>query len=763
MHIQKPNRAYSTHTTTNTLAEVVLFSEKNDPSATTSSTENANTGTTTGGSQNDPSKDTNARIRKIVGVSALILVSWFANFALRQSTKKEGARKPVPEAKAEGPERTVLMTTKEDVLKRLGEGGDLQKVAFAHLEYGLIRYEFPLSSNHEASVNTGWIKHGHDSDEFTKELEQLGVQLKPGSERFIEIDLAAERREAERAQERLKDMQTLENTYLLEKVFALALVGVTMGLLLRRAADKMKSAGALSGIPGFGETTGEEMQMRPVEGFDHVGGIEQVIEELTYLRDEIREVGQGSQEYEIPKGLLFYGPPGTGKTMLARALAAETRCPFISFKGSDLSTELYIGTGIRKVRNAFERARKQRDGHTKELQAQGVLNPRGVCIVFIDEFDSIASRRRVAMGEASSEETRVVNMLLTELDNIHKSDKSRLSNRDILVIAATNDLANLDPAVIRNGRFNRKIEIPAPNSKLTRLDILDKATKYGFEPKGWTIEDRNTSLDRLARMAVGSSGADLVGVLDKAQAISRRRGNDKIITFADIMEGFQQQNFGFKMSSIINAAERRKTAYHELVGHGATAWACEIATFLISMEPRGKSLGRVIPDPEAMSELAPTKKQLLQRILVSVAGQVAEELRYGELGATVGNTGDLDSSRDILRLLISTGLVGDDVAVSLLEARGRGNKMINDNQQRLINKAISRAKDTVEAILSAVSNDQWDAIVDELLALDKELVGDEAQAFLEKHLGGREDLRETARRALEGYYQDPIGENQTDR
>jgi cell division protease FtsH len=558
-------------------------------------------------------------------------------------------------------------------------------------------------------------------------------------------------------------MQTLENTYMLEKVFALALVGVTVGLLLRRVRDKVRSAGALSGIPGFGETPGEEMQVRPVEGFDHVGGIEQVIEELTYLRDEIRDVGQGSQEYEIPKGLLFYGPPGTGKTMLARALAAETNCPFISFKGSDLSTELFIGTGIRKVRSVFEQARKLRDRHTKELQTQGVSDARGVCIVFIDEFDSIAARRPVAMGETSAEETRVVNMLLTELDNIHKGDQSKLSNRDILVIAATNDLANLDPAVIRNGRFNRKIEIPAPHSKLTRLDILDKATKYGFEPKGWTIQDRDTSLDRLARMAVGSSGADLVGVLDKAQAISRRRGNDKIITFDDIMEGFQQQNFGFKMSSIINAAERRKTAYHELVGHGAIAWACEIATFLISMEPRGKSLGRVIPDPEAMSELAPTKQQLLQRILVSVAGQVAEELRYGELGATVGNTGDLDSSRDILRLLISTGLVGDDVAVSLLEARGGGNKTINDNQQRLINKAIGRAKDTVESILSTVSNDQWDVIIDELLALDKELIGDEAQEFLEKHLGGREDLRETARRALEAYYRDPIGENQTDR
>jgi cell division protease FtsH len=329
------------------------------------------------------------------------------------------------------------------------------------------------------------------------------------------------------------------------------------------------------------------------------------------------------------------------------------------------------------------------------------------------------------------------------------------------VVAATNDRGNLDSAVIRNGRFNRQINIPSPRSRLARLDILKKATTNNLESKGWTVEDRDTSLERLARIAIGSSGADLVGVLEKAQALSRRRSSDKVITFEDIMEGFQQQSFGFKMSSMVSPEQRRKTAYHELVGHGVIAWACEIATFLISMEPRGESLGRVIPDPEALSELAPTKQQLLQRILVNVAGQVAERQRYGELGATVGNTADLESTRGLLKLLISTGLLGEDIATSLLDQRQGAEQELSESQKALMNRAYARAVQTVQSILAVLTNEEWDRIVDECLHLNKELIGDEAQAFLEKHLGSNEGLRTRVRQALDAYYNDPLGNNPT--
>jgi len=722
------------------------------PKASTSSDTSQNTNANPNKSTRQGSLLDFRRIRNVVGIVGIVAASWLASYGIKYFGKKDASADRTASTEVKSAEPQTAVVSKEALLKQLDQGADLSKVAYAHVDSGLIRYEVPLASNSRDSVHVQWFDRGPEHEHFVQALRERGVSIKPGDVRISTMAREEAEEQAARARRLLQEEKGIERWNSTYQAIGLTLFSTISLVIVGRLIMQGRGRGVFGSLPG--EIGGEEMGTRPKEGFSHVGGIEQVVEELAFLRDEIVRVSQGDTELELPKGLLFYGPPGTGKTMLARALAAETDCPFVSFKGSDLSTELFIGTGVRKIRSAFAQARKLRDRHTEELRKKtGRPNARGVCIIFIDEFDSIAAQRVASSPHNSHEDTRVVNMILTELDNIHKSDQNSLGNRDILVIAATNNRDNLDPAVIRNGRFNRQINIPSPRSRLARLDILKKATASMLEGKGWLVENRDASLERLARIAVGSSGADLVGVLEKAQAISRRRSSDKVITFEDIMEGFQQQSFGFKMSSMVSPEERRKTAYHELVGHGVMAWACEIATFLISMEPRGDSLGRVIPDPETLSELAPTKQQLLQRILVNVAGQVAERLRYGELGATIGNTADLESTRRLLKLLISTGLLGDDIAASLLEQKGE----LSENQKVLINQAYARAVQTVQSILGVLTNEEWDRIVDECLLLNRELVGDEAQAFLEKHLGSNEGLRMRVRQALDAYYHDPLG------
>jgi ATP-dependent Zn protease len=682
----------------------------------------------------------------------IIAASWFAYFASKQFSKKEAEAPSASVSDMKSAEPQVGVVSKDELLKRLDQGAVISNVAYSHVEAGLISYEFPLVANSRDAIHVQWFVRGAEHDSFLEALRERGVLIKPGSVRRVEQAREEAEVQAERDKKLLVEEKRLELwNFLYQGVAAATFLTMSVAVGARILARR-----GLRGLPS--DISGEHVEVGAEEGFSQVGGIDQVIEELAYSCDEIRQVAQGNSELKLPKGVLFFGPPGTGKTMIARAIAAETECPFISFKGSDLATELLVGSGVRRIRSAFEQARILRDQHTAELRKKtGNPHARGVCIVFIDEFDSIASRRLPDESRGALDDTRIVNMLLTELDNVHKDGPGGQSNRDILVIAATNDSDKLDPAVVRNGRFNRKIEIPAPRSKQARLDILKKATAKILESKGWTLENRDASLESLARITVGNSGADLVGVLEKAQAIVRRRGSEKVITFDDLMEGFQQQHFGLKEPSVVSSDDLRKVAFHELVGHGVMAWACQIATFLISMEPRGRSLGRVIADPEAMSELAPTKLQLLQRILVSVAGQVAERLRYGHLGATIGNTADLNNIRGLLKVLISTGLLGDDVATSIDESSPKPEHELSDSHKELMNRAYKRAMATVESVLGALTNEEWDLIVDECLALKKELVGVEAQAFLEKHLGSNHALRTKIQEALDAYFKDPLG------
>ena len=413
--------------------------------------------------------------------------------------------------------------------------------------------------------------------------------------------------------------------------------------------------------------------------FEDVAGLAEEKEELEEIVDFLKspkkyiEVGA-----RIPKGVILVGPPGTGKTLLAKAVAGEAGVPFFSISGSDF-VEMFVGVGASRVRDLFEEAKKN-----------------APCIVFIDEIDAVARRRGTGMGGGHDEREQTLNQMLVEMDGFGV-------NEGIIVMAATNRVDILDPAILRPGRFDRKVHVGRPDVK-GRKEILDVHVKN--KPLAEDVD-----LDNVAQTTAGFTGADLENLMNEA-AINAAKKDRKYITQEDINSSFVKVGIGAeKKSRIISDKEKRITAYHE-AGHAILFHVLPDVgpVHTISVIPTGNgAAGYTMPLPEK-DEMFNTKGKILQSIMVSLGGRIAEELTFDDI--TTGASQDIKQATSYAKSMVtkfgmsdSLGLIcyGDDdeevfIGRDLAHARGYAENTaskIDDEVKRIVDECYVKAKSII--------------------------------------------------------------------
>ncbi len=399
------------------------------------------------------------------------------------------------------------------------------------------------------------------------------------------------------------------------------LLGFVVIILMFTFMTSQMSGGGNSKVMNFGKS---RAKMMPADAkkttFKQVAGLQEEKEELSeivdFLKSPKKYIGVGAR---IPKGVLLEGPPGTGKTLLAKAVAGEAGVPFFSISGSDF-VEMFVGVGASRVRDLFAEAKKN-----------------APCIVFIDEIDAVARRRGTGMGGGHDEREQTLNQLLVEMDGFG-------INEGIIIMAATNRVDILDPAILRPGRFDRKVVVGRPDVK-GREEILH------VHSKNKPLAD-DVDLKRIAQTTAGFTGADLENLMNEAAIVAAREGR-AFICDEDIKKSFIKVGIGKeKKSRVITDKEKKITAYHE-AGHAILFHRLPDVgpVYTVSIIPTGPSAaGYTMPLPER-DEMFNTKGRMLQDIIVSLGGRVAEELIFDDI--TTGASMDIKSATNTARSMVT--------------------------------------------------------------------------------------------------------------
>src|SRR5579885_1596943 len=393
----------------------------------------------------------------------------------------------------------------------------------------------------------------------------------------------------------------------------LVLVGLWM-LMLRQAQSGSNQA------MSFGKSRARlHTETKTRVTFDDVAGVDEAKEEL----EEIIEFLRYPKKFQalgakIPRGVLLVGPPGSGKTLLARAIAWEAGVPFFSISGSEF-VEMFVGVGASRVRDLFEQAKKS-----------------APCLVFIDEIDAVGRQRGAGLGGGHDEREQTLNQLLVEMDGFDP-------NSGIIVIAATNRPDILDPALLRPGRFDRRIVVDNPDAKGRRA-ILD------VHVRGKPIAE-DVNLEALARRTPGFSGADLANMVNEAALLAARRGK-KRISRSEFDEAIERVIAGpQRKSRILSPKERELTAYHE-GGHALLGKLLPHANppHKVTILPRGMALGYTLPLPQE-EKYTLTRGEILANITAILGGRVAEEITFGEI--TTGAANDFEKATELARKMVT--------------------------------------------------------------------------------------------------------------
>ena len=499
-------------------------------------------------------------------------------------------------------------------------------------------------------------------------------------------------------------------TILLPFMLSIVVVVVILMVMNRGAAG---GGGANARMMNFGKSRAR-LSRDSKANFSNVAGLKEEKEEL----EEVVDFLKNPQKYtsvgaRIPKGLLLVGPPGTGKTLLAKAVAGEAGVPFFSISGSDF-VEMFVGVGASRVRDLFEEAKKN-----------------SPCIVFIDEIDAVARRRGTGMGGGHDEREQTLNQLLVEMDGFGV-------NEGIIVMAATNRVDILDPAILRPGRFDRKVAVGRPDVK-GREEILKVHSKE--KPLSEDVD-----LHRVAQTTAGFTGADLENLMNEAAILSARE-NRRFIRQNDIDRAFVKVGIGAeKRSKVISEKDKKITAYHE-AGHAILFHVLPDVgpVHTVSIIPTGiGAAGYTMPLPEK-DEMFNTRGRMLQSIMVDLGGRIAEELIFDDI--TTGASQDIKQATQLARAMVTqygmsdkVGMIqyGDDgsevfIGRDLAHTKSYGNEVadtIDSEVKRIIDECYQKAKKIIGEHLAVLH-----ACAD--LLIEKEKIGqEEFEALFVKEAAG---------------------------
>jgi len=461
---------------------------------------------------------------------------------------------------------------------------------------------------------------------------------------------------------------------------------VIIGLIFWFLLSSMQGGG--SRIMQFGKSRAKLVSKEtPTVTFEDVAGADEAIEEL----HEIKEFLKDAEKFQkvgarIPKGVLLYGPPGTGKTLLARAVAGEANVPFYSISGSDF-VEMFVGVGASRVRDLFTQAKEN-----------------APAIIFVDEIDAVGRHRGAGMGGGHDEREQTLNQLLVEMDGFDPKT-------NVILIAATNRPDILDPALLRPGRFDRQIQVDAPDMK-GRQKILEVHAKGKPMAKG-------VDLAVLARKTPGFTGADLANVLNEAALLTARANGTKITNelldeaVDRVMAGPQRR------TRVMSDKERLVTAYHE-GGHALAAAAMRNTDPVtkVTILPRGRALGytMVLPLDDKYSV---TRNELLDQLTYAMGGRVAEEIVFHD--PTTGASNDIEKATSIARRMVTEyGMSADIGAVKLGQASGEVFLGRDMGHQRDYSDAVAQSVDTeVRKLIDHAHTEAWKVLMDNRAILDR--------------------------------------------
>ncbi|MDF2541908.1 MAG: ftsH [Herbinix sp.] len=491
----------------------------------------------------------------------------------------------------------------------------------------------------------------------------------------------------------------------LTTVLPYVLVFIVVIVLFSFLSNQASVGGGNNKVMNFGKSRAKmTTEENKTTTFKKVAGLDEEKEELKEIVDFLKSPKKYIQVgARIPKGVLLVGPPGTGKTLLAKAVAGEAGVPFFSISGSDF-VEMFVGVGASRVRDLFEEAKKN-----------------APCIVFIDEIDAVARRRGTGMGGGHDEREQTLNQLLVEMDGFGV-------NEGIIVMAATNRVDILDPAILRPGRFDRKVTVGRPDVK-GREEILQ------VHAKGKPLGD-DVDLKQIAQTTAGFTGADLENLLNES-AISAARDNRTFINFEDVKRSFIKVGIGTeKKSKVITDKEKRITAYHE-AGHAILFHLLPDVgpVYTISIIPTGTgAAGYTMPLPEK-DEMFHTKGRMKQEIIVDLAGRAAEEIIFDDI--TTGASQDIKVATKTARAMVTRYGFSDTIGMVNYD---------NDDDEVFIGRDLAHTRSYSENVANHIDEEVKSMIEDcyseakRILTEYRHVLESCAKLLIEKERIGREEF-----------------------
>lgn len=533
---------------------------------------------------------------------------------------------------------------------------------------------------------------------------RLEVRLKNGSEKYLYATDITVYESLVRANGIDPDILDVKRESWFMTTLLPLLIVVAVVVFLFMMFNAQNAGGGNSKMMNFGKSRAKMSLGDKNVTFEQVAGLKEEKEELSEIVEFLKEPGKFTKVgARIPKGVLLDGPPGTGKTLLAKAVAGEAGVPFFSISGSDF-VEMFVGVGASRVRDLFEEAKKN-----------------APCIVFIDEIDAVARRRGTGMGGGHDEREQTLNQLLVEMDGFG-------INEGIIVMAATNRVDILDPAILRPGRFDRKVAVSTP-------DVGGREEILQVHARNKPLAE-NVDLKQVAQTTAGFTGADLENLLNEA-AIGAAKSGKVFLTQEDIQKAFVKVGIGAERKSrIISDHEKRITAYHE-AGHAILFQVLPDVgpVYTVSIIPTGAgAAGYTMPLPEK-DEMFLTRGKMLQDIMVSLGGRIAEEIIFQDI--TTGASSDIKRATKVARKMVTKFGMSENIGVICYD---------DDDDEVFIGRDLAHAKAHSESVAGEIDR-EVKTIIDDCYAKARKIILENqkvlhscAQLLLEKEKITREEF-----------------------